>query len=142
MACNTKKQKTGGWQKNKFYDQVASEIQQQTMVAGLWTRAYAEMNGDEAKARALYIRYRVQQLSENSPEQAEKKQPVRNINLGVFASILGFITLLGAGLVVFSVIGLLTATSDNAFGYIGGFVFGCLVAYVSGWMAFKCIKSE
>lgn len=47
---------------NKFYEQVAHELQDGPPLSGLWTQAYAETSGDEAKARALYIRYRVQQL--------------------------------------------------------------------------------
>jgi hypothetical protein len=39
---------------DKFYDEVARELQEKTLVAGLWTKAYAEMGGDDAKARALY----------------------------------------------------------------------------------------
>ena len=49
---------------DKFYDEVARELQEKQLVAGLWTKAYAEMGGDEAKARALYIKYRVANLKE------------------------------------------------------------------------------
>ncbi len=54
---------------DKFYDEVARELQEKSMVAGLWTKAYAEMNGDEAKTRALYIKYRVAQLAEATLQQ-------------------------------------------------------------------------
>jgi hypothetical protein len=46
-----------------YYDQVARELQNKTLIPGLWTKAYADANGDEAKARALYIKYRVAQLA-------------------------------------------------------------------------------
>ncbi len=49
---------------DKYYDEVARELQDKPMVPGLWTKAFAEMGGDEAKARALYIKYRVAQLAE------------------------------------------------------------------------------
>jgi hypothetical protein len=48
----------------KFYEEVARELQEKPMVPGLWTKAFAEMGGDDAKARALYIKYRVAQLAE------------------------------------------------------------------------------
>jgi len=59
---------------DKFYDEVSRELQGKSMVAGLWTKAYAEMNGDEAKTQALYIKYRVVQLK-NESESKEKRPP-------------------------------------------------------------------
>jgi len=70
---------------DKFYDEVARELQEKKLVAGLWTRAYAEMGGDDAKARALYIKYRAAQLAEASRQrhgdqqseaQAEQRNPL------------------------------------------------------------------
>jgi hypothetical protein len=55
----------------KFYEEVARELQEKPMVPGLWTKAFAEMGGDDAKARALYIKYRVAQLTESSRQQLE-----------------------------------------------------------------------
>ena len=54
---------------DKFYDEVARELQEKSIIPGLWTKAFAEMDGDEAKARALYIRYRVQQLAADASRQ-------------------------------------------------------------------------
>ena len=51
-----KLQKAGN---DKFYEDVARELQDKPMASGLWTKAFAEMGGDDAKARALYIKYRV-----------------------------------------------------------------------------------
>ncbi len=48
----------------KFYEKVARELQEKTLTPGLWTKAFAEMGGDDAKARALYIKYRVAQMAE------------------------------------------------------------------------------
>ena len=50
----------------KLYEQVARELQHGPPLPGLWLEAYSEAGGDEAKARALYIRYRVQQLREET----------------------------------------------------------------------------
>ena len=57
---------------SKFYEQVARELQDGPPIPGLWTQAFAETSGDEAKARALYIQYRVQQL--RSEAVAAKKR--------------------------------------------------------------------
>ena len=58
----------------KFYEEVARELQEQPMVPGLWTKAFAEMGGDDAKARALYIKYRVAQLAEAGRQELEKER--------------------------------------------------------------------
>ena len=57
---------------DKFYDEVARELQEKSMVPGLWTKAFAEMGGDDAKARALYIKHRVAQLAEAGRQQLEE----------------------------------------------------------------------
>jgi hypothetical protein len=70
----------------KFYDEVARELQGKSIVAGLWTKAFAEMEGDDAKARALYIKYRVAKLKEErdahikfqKEEEERKKEEARN----------------------------------------------------------------
>jgi hypothetical protein len=54
---------------SQFYDAVAEELQKQTLVPGVWARAFAEAGGNDAKARALYIKYRVAQMTAaSSPE--------------------------------------------------------------------------
>jgi len=59
---------------DKFYDEVARELQDKPMIPGLWTKAFAEMGGDDAKARALYIKYRVAQLAAVSQQQLEENR--------------------------------------------------------------------
>jgi hypothetical protein len=46
-----------------IYDQIGAELQNDSVNRGLWTRAYADANGDDAKTRALYIKYRAAQLA-------------------------------------------------------------------------------
>lgn len=70
LAKRKEKGNSGG---DKFYDQVANELKDQILFPGLWTKAYAEMNGDDSKARALYIRYRVQEL-QNKQMEATRQQ--------------------------------------------------------------------
>ena len=68
-----KEGKSKGAGDDKFYEEVARELQEKSLVAGLWTKAYAEMGGDDAKARALYIKYRVAQLR-NEAALANERQ--------------------------------------------------------------------
>jgi DNA-directed RNA polymerase subunit M/transcription elongation factor TFIIS len=72
---------------DKFYDEVARELQGIPPIPGLWTKAYAEMGGDDAKARALYIKYRVANLKEEErnariklqrEEEERKKEETRD----------------------------------------------------------------
>lgn len=46
----------------KFYDIVAGEIRSRFVVDGLWVRVFSDADGDEAKAKAVYITRRVEQL--------------------------------------------------------------------------------
>jgi hypothetical protein len=64
----------------RYYDQVALELQDGKLRAGLWTRAVAETNSEGAPARALYIRLRVQELIANervAATQAEVAEEIR-----------------------------------------------------------------
>jgi hypothetical protein len=63
----------------KFYDQVAREIASQQLDKGLWVRAFSEMHGDEAKARAAYIALRVAQLEaeQRAAEALAKERAAR-----------------------------------------------------------------
>jgi len=47
---------------DKYYEQVAFEIDQGNINIGTWTRAKANAEGDKNKTEALYIKYRVQAL--------------------------------------------------------------------------------
>lgn len=47
----------------EVYDQVAAELANNDIRNGLWTRAYAEADGQDSKARAIYIKLRVAQLT-------------------------------------------------------------------------------
>ncbi len=47
-----------------FYDEVAKELETNTLVPGVWTRAFAEADGDENRAKAIYIKRRVVKLVE------------------------------------------------------------------------------
>jgi len=95
---------------DKFYEEVARELQEKTLVAGLWTKAFAEMGGDDAKARALYIKYRVAQLAEASrkpnkkQEQTESSKPDKQIAIAPTKSKAGKILAVLAGAIIVIVI--------------------------------------
>lgn len=57
-----------------FYDAVAAEIQQGQLKPGLWTKAFADANGDQTKARVIYIRERVTQLQHEALEAIRNQQ--------------------------------------------------------------------
>ena len=57
---------------NELYEIVAKEIRSGTLVDGLYTRAFSEADGNKDKARARYIKLRVEQLNEEL--QARIKQ--------------------------------------------------------------------
>ena len=59
---------------NALYDEVAEELQANTMVPGLWTKAFAEAGGQMDRARALYIKYRVAQLAHEAGERLRHEQ--------------------------------------------------------------------
>ncbi len=48
----------------QFYEQVVNEIANGYLRNGLWAKAIANSNGQDEKAKALYIQYRVQSLKD------------------------------------------------------------------------------
>ena len=153
---------------DKLYDEVARELQEKSMVAGLWTKAFAEMGGDDAKARALYIKYRVGQLrnkaalenerqkSEQARSKAETKRKVKEECLAaeaakppipsyvkvanfLFAILCGLLTVLFITVIVV----LLSDTRDagSTADLVGGL--GVLGGFtvIFGWLGYKSIKA-
>ena len=46
----------------KYYQQVANELRTTGPIEALWLKAFASANADKEKAKALYIKWRVEQL--------------------------------------------------------------------------------
>jgi hypothetical protein len=143
---------------DKFYDEVARELQEKSMVPGLWTKAFAEMGGDDAKARALYIRYRVLQLRdkqiENTRLQAKEarlaaeaaKPPLSKLEkstISILTMLIGFVTLI----LIISTIGCIFdkenfIDTDATYGDTIPFVLGLgVLAFVCGWITRKGYKA-
>lgn len=57
---------------DEFYEAVARELQGNLVKPGLWTKAFAQADGETGKARALYIRYRVQELIQEKQQVIER----------------------------------------------------------------------
>ena len=60
-----------------LYEQVASEISGGQIRQGLWLKATVESDGDDFKARAIYTRYRVEQLAANLAEELAAKSAAK-----------------------------------------------------------------
>lgn len=52
-----------------LYEEVAKELQAKAMIPGVWARAFADADGVVERARALYIKYRVEQLAQERSQQ-------------------------------------------------------------------------
>jgi len=103
---------------DKFYNQVAEEIQAKKMLPGLWTRAFAEAGGNTERARALYIKLRVAQLTKTAKQesvrirqiQSETKRKqmlakIRQIIFSLFTVVCGFLAfscIIGVGVTIFA----------------------------------------
>ena len=48
----------------EIYELISEEIESNSTKKGLWTKAFSESEGDEQKTRALYIKYRFDQLND------------------------------------------------------------------------------
>lgn len=55
-----------------YYRQVEQELKRGIFQEGLTTRAIAETNGDENKAKALYIKLRIESLRKEAIEETRK----------------------------------------------------------------------
>ena len=99
-----------------FFQQAYEEIENGQMDKGLWARLFAQFGGDENKAKAQYIKTRVQQLvtrqtnldTENKKkqeqkwekqEQERKQEQEKEINIKRIEEAKGYISLpVGGGL--------------------------------------------
>jgi len=134
------------------------------MVPGLWTKAFAEMGGDDAKARALYIKLRVGQLHneaalENERQKSETKRKVKeqrlaaeaakpplkwyeklaNFLLGCFS---GCVTLLFAVIIIACLADEDRANSDLSFIETAMvIIFTAGIAFGFGLITYKCFRA-
>ncbi|SRR6266403_5704246 len=50
----------------QFFDLVAKELEQGQLDRGLWAKAFADADGDDARTRALYLRARAARLEQDA----------------------------------------------------------------------------
>ena len=60
----------------EFYELAYEEIESGNLKKGLWAKAFSETEGDENKTKALYIKYRFEQIKESHKEIDEKEEEV------------------------------------------------------------------
>ena len=58
----------------KFFEQVAAELEEGSRKKGLWLKAETKAQGDADKARLLYVEWRVEQLAEAEDEARRQKE--------------------------------------------------------------------
>jgi uncharacterized membrane protein YhaH (DUF805 family) len=70
-AVNTKVVETTAHEldEDKFYEKVATEMNNKDIKAGLWAKATVDAEGDEGKTKAFYIKYRVQNIQNEQRER-------------------------------------------------------------------------
>ena len=63
---------------DRLYRQIGNELDERKVDKGVWTKAYGEAMGDDAKTRALYIRQRFHKLlaAETARSEAEARSGV------------------------------------------------------------------
>ncbi len=131
-----------------FYDRVAQELQAQTMVTGLWTRAFAEAGGQLDRARALYIKLRVAQLAQEASEklrqerraatEAAKKRAIAKFRMVALALLGVVFGLMAFVLFLIGVSGPFMTPPEP----IGEAVFFIIMAAVFGFVTYGCAKAS
>jgi len=61
-----------------IYKSVSDELESDSINSGLWTRLYAESDGDEIKTKVAYIRHRAAALIEEARLQLKQEVEERN----------------------------------------------------------------
>ena len=56
----------------EIYELISEEIETGNTKDGLWTKAYSKSDGDENKTKALYIKYRFDQIKQTQPQVDEE----------------------------------------------------------------------
>ncbi len=101
----SRNQYTGEKASDETYQRIAEELESGAIEKGLWTRLYAESDGDEGRTKAAYIRHRVaqQQEKQNQRVQASKTSsglpvdPSSSSNGNNFLILFGIVIAIGVG---------------------------------------------
>jgi hypothetical protein len=61
----------------EFYELAYEEIESGNLKKGLWAKSFSEAEGDENKAKALYIKYRFDQIKEGHKKIKQEEEEVK-----------------------------------------------------------------
>ncbi len=64
---------------DRLYEQIAQEIETNTVDKGIWTRLFAECGGDEKQIKVLYIKQRVEKLIALAKEELRKSRELEEL---------------------------------------------------------------
>ena len=70
-------EKEGHMIEEEFYELAYEEIESGNLKKGLWAKAFSEAEGDENKTKALYIKYRFDQIKEGHKEIEQEEEEVK-----------------------------------------------------------------
>ena len=70
-------EKEGHMIEEEFYELAYEEIESGNLKKGLWAKAFSETEGDENKTKALYIKYRFDQIKEGHKEIEQEEEEVK-----------------------------------------------------------------
>jgi len=62
---------------NELYEIVAMEVANEQVMPGIWGKAFSDTEGNMEKSRALYIKYRVQDLKDKAILELAKNESVK-----------------------------------------------------------------
>jgi len=96
---------------DRFYQIAWKEVQVNRVNEGLWAKAYAQAEGNETRAKAIYLQTRANQLKERERNRiAETQAQKRKEAVSSAATyILNVVELLFLVLALFSILGILSA---------------------------------
>jgi hypothetical protein len=117
----------------RLYEEVSTEVEKGEIKKGLWAKALIDSKNDEAKAKGLYIKYRIQNIADE--KEITEKEILRNktfeekrnkeklVNTNIYKWIITLTVLTGA-----VEIGALFSTTKSAWSSVYGFAIVVLFA--------------
>ena len=104
---------------DKTWEMALLEINGGKRVEGIWARAYAEADGDESKAKAKYLKIRVEQIQSLASDRVQKTAVKTVNNLSNSAAVLGHksIATMMAGIAILIIVFIVFTIYKNEFGH-------------------------
>jgi hypothetical protein len=148
---------------DKFYEEVARELETKSLRPGLWTRAVAETGDEGSAAKALYIRLRVSELVQQEQidrvgSQAEARRKAEEqrrtaktakppmpwyvgVGICLFCIVCGLLTvILFSGLIAVLIDMFSEAQGSDLTGDLVGGLILLALTYFFGWATYRSFK--